>query len=471
MDFDLRKANARTFLPVASLGFSCLWGFLLLSLLGVLAPEPGYGAGTEAGVPRVAFLAGACLMMLAAYAKRDLISTEEGPLPSVAAAVAAALLGLVELAGWAIGPVALTLRAAAWAVAGAGFAFAFLEWPKAFMVGWRRDVGVFLALGALLGAALFLFADNLAEPYRSIAAMGLPAASMALHRYIVTHTVMGARPEKEPSESTKLFALTGFTVLLFGLVFGMAFFLACASDSPFAVPLAALAVAVGFGAHIALGLLVKRYIPFSNAEKASLLLCGIGFVAMVVAGPESFAACGIALLAVWAYLDLANLSSLVGFASGHESPFWRIARGQLVLIAGMALSWGACLAVAAWQPDLIASLPYVGLGIVLVIAFIAIVVPFQDNAFADKNSDGAVDAGGAFMQRCAKVASEYRLSGREGEVLRYLAKGRNAQFISEELCISAYTVKTHIYHIYQKLGVNSQQELITIVDSVDAEFQ
>ena len=45
------------------------------------------------------------------------------------------------------------------------------------------------------------------------------------------------------------------------------------------------------------------------------------------------------------------------------------------------------------------------------------------------------------------MAAGYKLSEREGEVLHYLAKGRNAQFISEQLNISAYTVKTHVYHM------------------------
>ena len=81
-----------------------------------------------------------------------------------------------------------------------------------------------------------------------------------------------------------------------------------------------------------------------------------------------------------------------------------------------------------------------------------------------------VAEGGFFTQRCQKVAADYKLSEREGEVLRFLAKGRNAQFISEQLNISAYTVKTHVYHIYQKMGVNSQQELITIVDATEVEY-
>lgn len=468
MDFDLRKANARTLLPAASLGFACLSAFMLFALLG---PAPAMVQGVDAAPLRIGFLAGGFGLMLAAYLKRDLVSMDEGPAPAWASAGACCVLGACDCAGsFGVG-IPVPIATVAWALSGAGFAFAFLEWPKAFMVGWRRDVGMFLAFGAVLGTVLFLFACNLAEPYRGIAAMLLPVSSMGIHRFIVTHIVMGVRPEKEPAEQTKLFALTGFTVLLFGLVFGIGFFLASSHGGPFALPLITLALAAGFGAHIVLGAAVKRYIPFGNAEKVSLILCAVPLIVMIVVGAPAYVGCAICLLAVWAYLDLANLSSLVGFASGHESPFWRIARGQMVLTLGIGIGWAACAALQMVDEALLGFVAYAGLGIVLVIGFIAVMVPFQDNAFADKNADGAVDSGGAFMQRCARVASDYKLSGREGEVLRYLAKGRNAQFISEELYISAYTVKTHIYHIYQKLGVNSQQELITIVDSADAEFQ
>ena len=50
-----------------------------------------------------------------------------------------------------------------------------------------------------------------------------------------------------------------------------------------------------------------------------------------------------------------------------------------------------------------------------------------------------------------------------------LAKGRNAEYIAEQLVVSPATVKSHIYHIYRKLGINSQQHLMNIVDDVAAE--
>ena len=69
-----------------------------------------------------------------------------------------------------------------------------------------------------------------------------------------------------------------------------------------------------------------------------------------------------------------------------------------------------------------------------------------------------------FRVRCERVCGRYDLSPREAEIFTLLAKGRNAKFIQEELCISSSTVKTHIYRIYRKMGINSQQLLIDTVD-------
>lgn len=49
-------------------------------------------------------------------------------------------------------------------------------------------------------------------------------------------------------------------------------------------------------------------------------------------------------------------------------------------------------------------------------------------------------------------------------MLRLLARGRTSPFIQEELVLSRNTVKTHVRHIYTKLDVHSQQELISKVE-------
>lgn len=74
--------------------------------------------------------------------------------------------------------------------------------------------------------------------------------------------------------------------------------------------------------------------------------------------------------------------------------------------------------------------------------------------------------GPSIEQRCAKVAAERGLTNRESEILVMLAKGRNGKFIEDFYTVSYNTVKTHVKHIYTKLDVHSQQELIDLVERI-----
>ncbi len=62
------------------------------------------------------------------------------------------------------------------------------------------------------------------------------------------------------------------------------------------------------------------------------------------------------------------------------------------------------------------------------------------------------------------VAQRFGLTAREREILELMARGRNAKYISDKLTISPSTTKTHVYHLYAKLGVHTQQELIDLVE-------
>ena len=70
----------------------------------------------------------------------------------------------------------------------------------------------------------------------------------------------------------------------------------------------------------------------------------------------------------------------------------------------------------------------------------------------------------AFKTACADVAEKHRLTARETEVFELLARGRTSPVIQEKLVLSHNTVKTHVRHIYAKLDVHSQQELISMVE-------
>jgi len=71
-----------------------------------------------------------------------------------------------------------------------------------------------------------------------------------------------------------------------------------------------------------------------------------------------------------------------------------------------------------------------------------------------------------WRRRCLVVADVSNLSERQTEVLLLLAKGRNSRYIEQELNISSSTAKTHIYNIYQKVGVHTRQELISRIEKI-----
>ncbi len=92
---------------------------------------------------------------------------------------------------------------------------------------------------------------------------------------------------------------------------------------------------------------------------------------------------------------------------------------------------------------------------------------FAEEAVAPAPADDTPAARGRFRQRCEIVGNTYLLSRRESEVMYYLARGYKSSHIQQQLYISEGTAKTHIRHIYRKLNIHSQQDLIHLIDEVE----
>lgn len=71
-----------------------------------------------------------------------------------------------------------------------------------------------------------------------------------------------------------------------------------------------------------------------------------------------------------------------------------------------------------------------------------------------------------FLDRVAPMADRSlaadRLTDREREVLELLANGRSTRQIAEQLIVGEETVKTHLGHIYQKLGVGDRVAAVAL---------
>lgn len=90
-----------------------------------------------------------------------------------------------------------------------------------------------------------------------------------------------------------------------------------------------------------------------------------------------------------------------------------------------------------------------------------------EQAVVNEHDEGASDATerlhALIAQRCENLADVYGLSPRERDVFACMARGRTRAGIQEDLVLSGNTVKTHVAHIYAKLGVHDRQEMMALL--------
>ncbi len=60
------------------------------------------------------------------------------------------------------------------------------------------------------------------------------------------------------------------------------------------------------------------------------------------------------------------------------------------------------------------------------------------------------------------LSEQYHLTSREQDVIRLIVQGHQNKEISKALLVTVSTVKKHITNIYQKLGIKSRDELMTL---------
>ena len=61
-------------------------------------------------------------------------------------------------------------------------------------------------------------------------------------------------------------------------------------------------------------------------------------------------------------------------------------------------------------------------------------------------------------KKSGTVIQDFGLTRRETEIIKLIARGARNHDIANELCLSAHTVKTHIYHIYKKLKLDNRMQ-------------
>lgn len=371
-------------------------------------------------------------------------------------------------------------------------AYLFISWMRHLCRFGSRNTIVCLGVSYASGALISAIISTMISPYNSVLASLLPLLCLFVLLYSekggdgLPDCDLGKDRDENPFEITVFWRL--FVALLaYGFIFGMykaipaAQFLEHATVNAFSqVPACILVFLVILALY---SLSEKPGVEFEILHYLPTIFTiglGIAFIVepkhfFVSTFMVSFAYNIFEIVAFGAMVDIAkrrNLGMLASFGFGRFANTGGIAMGMLSGYAfasflpqseSMSISLVVCMVAVV-----VVSTAFFGrkeLGDIMRIAE-------EITEAEDDSTDVAqLELAGEMMGRAlTALAEEKSLTDREQEVFFYLVKGRNATVIATQLYLSVGTVKSHMANIYRKFGIRSHQELLDIVDSVQAEF-
>lgn len=263
---------------------------------------------------------------------------------------------------------------------------------------------------------------------------------------------------------------------MFGVVFALSFVHLFNSGSE-AVLLGLIASLVGSLAVVIVSVLGKRF-SVTTYQRALVVITVLACILVPFLDDAGGIACSCVVLVAWSMFMAVNYSYIVKkCVVAREAPLFRQAPARLSVSAvGFAIGWAIATFVTYQFGAHSDAFTYVRLGVAVVLVLVVMVfLPVKDHHAVDGSSPTGervtttvvtVDTSQQelFEARVAAVSKLFQLSPRETEILGFLAKGRNAAYIQDALVISPHTVKSHIYNIYRKLDIHSQQKLMDFVE-------
>lgn len=338
--------------------------------------------------------------------------------------------------------------------------------------------GQFTGLSLFAGCLLFVLVAFLPATAQPVFAIVYILLSIGLVAYVSPR--IEGNVERAPLESvadTWRFAReVEPSFFMFGVVFAITVvFLFNSGSEP--VLLGLIATLVGSLAVTIISVGGKQ-LSIAIYQRILVVICVLACILMpFIEGPGQIV-CSCVVTASMGMFMAVNYSYLVKkCVIAHEAPLFRQAPIRLMVPSlGFAVGWAlATLFTFQFGPHSGAFM-YMRLGVaILLVVVVMVFIPVKEHHAVDGSSPSGervtttvvtVDTSESdlFEARCAAVAKLYQLSPREAEILAYLAKGRNAAYIQDALFISPHTVKSHIYNIYRKLDIHSQQKLMDFVE-------
>ena len=380
----------------------------------------------------------------------------------------------------------LPLLAAVNLLAGVGGAGITVCWLDVCSRLKSERYGRFCGCALLVGSLAFAIVGLMPLLFQPVFCLIYLLVSVGLLHYVGSRAQVEGQPaDDEVGKAPWKFAReVEPSLIAFSIVFGLTFVYLFNNGSVFVfVGLLAIIPGAGALAFIALG---GRFLNITLMQRILLVVTVLSCLSLPFAAKPVQLACAALVIAAWALFTPVNYGHIVrkSVELGGARAFRIIPIRVFMSALGFVIGWGVASATTAFA----GSHASVFTAVRLVTAFVVVLLVmlfFPDSKHHDESADrgqaavadvarGSVPtplaAGQSlFEAKCAAVAQLYQLSPRETDILGYLAKGRNAAYIQSKLCISPHTVKSHIYSIYRKVDIHSQQKLMDFVEEYPLE--
>jgi DNA-binding CsgD family transcriptional regulator len=354
---------------------------------------------------------------------------------------------------------------------GLGLGILLQLWSLRFTTIGVRNAIFAVTATVFLACALFFIAINMPPPML-IMLHGLFPASSSLFSFLIKDEGFN---ERLTSRTARPSQWRGFWIIrtLYGFGIGALLALSRLPGHVIQVGPAAESFIGGIGLLL-LVLLVAVFITKRAPEiKAYWLPCVpivaiVLFLILTIGSDSSILTC-VAIISSWicfmvlSSVQISNFRMLFGMSAASIAFREKVA---VTTVWNLALLAGALIADFvewdAFPQDILAGsfAALLAVGTVFTLSRYAIHLHSLDYFKEEKK-----DLRGHIASRSHILATTYKLSPREEEVLTLLAAGRNGPYITRELIISEGTYKTHCYRIYQKLGIHKNQELIDLINA------
>ena len=478
-------------LLVLALGFGLcrVWVVSAMAFAGASELVPGGAFQFD----QIYLLAGALVTCIVALLGPRLFDSPQGLARLNYASLGLVIASLVAL-GLAGACAAMPMRVVAFALAGAASGTLQVLWGERFVRHSMR-LALLAAPGAAIVTALVMMVlPGAATEAAVYVAPLLSVALLCANRGEAGSLVLSLRPQPadaavlasvpgeagNPVASTTLVRLMA-SIAVFSLIGRCLDSLPVGPDDSMPASfsgnymfLAILAVGVLF---VALVLALGRRFNTMMVYRLSLPIMVAGFVILTLF-MDRFTLVSIFVVTVgYEFFDVLFWAMLVGVVrTGGRRPVATFGWGVACTYAGMA--FGTMISRATAGPLLSGELDISAFSMVSILALVLLVVFVLPEGTLSKVGVGSRSGGsrgasggragegdGGLPARCEAVARRYDLTPRERDVFVLIARGRTLGVISRELNIAEGTARTHMGHIYAKLGVHRQQELIDLVEA------